>query len=214
MSLPPLASPDDIAARLGRELNEAEAIRAPALLTDASAQIRRYCRRDFLLHADETDLFRGHDGEITLPDKTTTLVSAVVAVGGDYGDGLDLPDIAITWFVFDGIDRIRYDLGLDFIINLPWISFESGAYPHTFKVTRTYGYADIPDDVNMVCANAALSVLTAPTLAAGVISEQIGPYSYRLERSGGGVSVALSQGDLAMLKDYRMTTSTVMMRLR
>jgi hypothetical protein len=214
MSLPPLATPDDIAARLGRELTQAEAIRAPVLLADASAQIRRYCRRDFLQHVSETGIFRAHDSEILLPDQTTTEVSAVVAVGSDFGGGVDLPDIPITWYIYDGIDRIRVDVGTDFIINLPYIYWDSDLYPQTFKVTRTYGYASYPDDVNMVCAVAAMSVLTAPTQAAGVIGETVGPYSYRMERSGGGVAVALTAADLAQLKDYRLTAGTVMTRLR
>jgi hypothetical protein len=214
MSPPPLAQPDDVAARLGRDLTEAEATRAPALLADASAQIRRYCRRDFLLHADETGIFRGHDSEILLPDKTTTEVISVTAIGSDFGGGIDLPDIPITWFIFDGIDRIRLDVGTDFIINLPYVYWDSDLYPQTFKVCRNYGYPEVPDDVVMVCANAVLSVLAAPTLAAGVIGETLGAYSYRLERSGGGVAVALTQADLAALKDYRLTTGTIMTRLR
>ena len=66
----------------------------------------------------------------------------------------------------------------------------------------------------MVVANAALAVLTAPTAAAGVVSESIGPYSYRLERGGGGVAVALSQSDLEQLKDYRGGVRTLQARLR
>lgn len=208
-SLPPLASVDDVAARLGRDVSETEAIRLAPLLADASAQIRRYCRRDFLMHTAETQILHGHDSEIWLPGRPALSVQAVVAVGG----GMGLPDVPIPWYTFDGIDTIRIDPGHG-IINLPEIWWTSDLYPGTFKVTYTFGYQDIPDDVNMVCANAALSVLTAPTAAAGVIGESIGPYSYRLERGGGGVSVALSAADLALLKDYRPGVRTLQARLR
>jgi hypothetical protein len=209
MALPPLATVDDVASRLGRDVSEMEAIRLTPLLADASAQIRRYCRRDFLLHTNETQILYGHDSEIYLPGRPALSVSAVVAIGG----GMGLPDVPVPWFTFDGIDRVRIDPGHG-IINLPEVWWDDDMYPGTFNVTYTFGYPEVPDDANMVCANAALSVLTAPTAAAGVIGETIGPYSYRLERGGGGVSVALSAADLAVLKDYRRGVHTLQARLR
>ena len=118
----------------------------------------------------------------------------------------------MPWFAFDGIQTVRISPGQG-IINLPeaWWDEE---YPGTYKVTYSWGPPEVPADVNMVCANAALSVLTAPTAAAGILGETIGPYSYRLERAGGGVSVALSQADLALLKDYRLGVATLQARLR
>jgi hypothetical protein len=207
-ALPPLATPDDVAARLGRDLTETEAIRLEPLLADASAQIRRYCRRDFLMHTAETQVLYGHDSEITLPGRPVQSVQSVVLDGGG-----TLPDIPIPWFQFDGVQTIRIGSGIG-IINLPEAWAEAGEYPGTYKVTYTFGYSEVPDDVNMVCANAALSVLTAPTAAAGVVGESIGPYSYRLERSGGGVAVALNAADLAVLKDYRGGVRTLQARLR
>jgi len=208
-ALPPLASVDDVASRLGRDVTETEAIRLEPLLSDASAQVRRYCRRDFLMHAAETQVLYGHDGEIYLPGSPVQSVQSVALDGG----GTFLPDIPVPWFTFDGVQTIRLGAGSG-IINLPEAWSETGEYPGTYKVTYTWGYADVPDDVNMVVANAALSVLTAPTAAAGVIGESIGPYSYRLERGGGGVAVALSAADLMLLKDYRGTVRTLQARLR
>lgn len=209
MSLPPLATPDDIAARLGRDLTDAENQRAPVLLADASAQVRRYCRRDFLQHTDESVILYGHDSEILLPQYPVQSVTSVTAIGG----GMGLPNVPIPWYTFDGVRKIRIDPGHG-IINLPEIWWTSDLYPGTFEIVYSYGYEIVPDDVVMVCANAALSVLTAPTMAAGVIGETIGPYSYRLERGGGGVAVALTSADLAALKDYRITAGTIMTRLR
>jgi hypothetical protein len=209
-ALPPLATVDDVAARLGRDVTEQEAIRLVPLLADASAQIRRYCRRDFLLHTDDVLILHGHDSEILIPYRPVQSVSSVVAIGGAAG----LPDVTVPWWTFDGIDTIRITQWAG-IINLPeaWVT-DADAYPGTYRVTCTHGPDEVPDDVVMVAANAALSVLTAPTAAAGVIGESIGPYSYRLERGGGGVSVALSAADLALLKDYRGTVRTLQARLR
>lgn len=209
MSLPPLATADDIAQRMGRDLTGAEISRVMPLLADASAQIRRYCRRDFLLHTVETGVFRGHRGVIELPDKTTTAVSLVVAIGGGGG----VPDFPIPFFTFDGIDKIRLG-NMAPVINVPEAWWEIDAYPGTYRVTRDYGYAQVPDDVLAVCANAVIGVLTAPTMAAGIISETIGPYSYRLEKSGGGVSVALTQADLASLSDYRTKATSIVVSTR
>jgi hypothetical protein len=206
-SLPPLASVGDVAARLGRDLTDSEASRLRPLLLDASAQIRRYCRRDFLKHVNETQVLYGHDSEIWLPGRPVQSVSAVVLDGGG-----TLPDFPVPWFTFDGVQTVRIDPGAG-IINLPEME-DAGEYPGTYKVTYTWGPDEVPDDVVMVAANAALSVLTAPTAAAGVIGETIGPYSYRLERGGGGVSVALSAADLAQLKDYRGGVQTLQARLR
>lgn len=209
MSLPTLATSDDIASRLGRPLTEPESIRAPLLLADASAQIRRYCRRDFLLHVNEAVTLHGTDSIIKLPQYPVQSVGSVTAIGG----GMGLPDVPIPWFTFDGIQTIRIDPGHG-IINLPEIWWTSDLYPGTFKVVYSYGYPEVPDDVVMVCANAALNVLMAPTMAAGVIGETVGPYSYRMERSGGGIAVALTQADLAALTDYRLKQGTIMTTLR
>jgi hypothetical protein len=207
-SLPPLAQVTDVSARLGRNVTAAEVARLDALLADASAQIRRYCRRDFLLHTEETQTLYGHDSEIWLPQYPVQDVSSVVAIGG----GMGLPDVPIPWFTFDGIRTIRFERGIG-IINLPevWWDYE---YPGTYYVTYSFGYTSVPDEVVMVCANAALGVLTAPTSAAGVVAETIGAYSYKLEAGGGGVAVSLSQADLAILKDFRNTVQTIQARLR
>ncbi len=208
-ALTPLATQSDIESRLGRGLTQIETARVDALLADATAAIVRYCHRDFQLHTAEDGLFKGRDSIIELPDETTTVVHSVTAIGG----GLGLPDVPIVWFTFDGIRTIRIDPGRG-IINLPEIWWTSDLYPQTFRVNRDYGDAAVPDDVVMVCANAALRVLTAPTTAAGVIGESIGPYSYRLERAGGGLMVALNEADLHSLSDYRDTEDTIMMDLR
>jgi hypothetical protein len=212
--LAPLASADDIASRLGRDLTDQEAIKAEPLLRDASALIRRYCRRDFLMHTTEViPALYGRDGEIKLPYRPVIAVSAVVARGPDNA-AFSLPDLPVPWYTFDGVDRVILDPGWGSIINLPEIWWTSEVYPGTFDVTATWGYSVVPDDVVTVCANESIGVLTAPSQAAGVVGETIGPYSWRAERTGAGVMVALTQAGIAALKDYRNSAGTVMSRLR
>ena len=83
-ALPPLASVDDVASRLGRDLSQQEAIRLEPLLADASAQVRRYCRRDFLQHDAEEQVLYGHDSEILLPGRPVVSVQSVTATAAGW----------------------------------------------------------------------------------------------------------------------------------
>lgn len=212
--LAPLATADDVASRLGRDLTDVEAIKIEPLLRDASALIRRYTRRDFLMHTTEViPALYGRDGEIRLPQRPVFSVSQVIAKGSS-NPTLNIPDIPVPWYTFDGVDRIILDPGWGSIINLPEIWWTSELYPGTFDVTATFGYPTVPDDVVAVCANESIGVLSAPSQAAGVIGETVGPYSWRAERTGAGVMVALSQAGISALKDYRSSDGTIISRLR
>jgi hypothetical protein len=204
--LPPLATVDDLTARLGRDLTSIEASRAGALLLDASRLIRRYCKRDFLYHEDDILILRADGGEIKIPSRPVISVASVIAISGRE----DVPDIPVTWYTFDEIDKITImDATASGVINLPEAWYMYWTSPGTFQVTVTHGYTSYPEDVNSVCANSVISVLTAPSQASGVIGETFGPYSYRVVRSGGGVKVALSEDDMDALSDYRPKYGTI-----
>src|SRR5262249_6272699 len=157
---------------IGRTLTDPELTRAQVLLADASAQIRRYCRQDFALHTAEDEVFRGPHHVIKFPDRTTTAVHSVTAIGGAPG----LPDFTVPLWGFDGIDTVRL-WSMAPVINVPEVWWEHGAYQGTYRVNRDWGYASVPPEVLSVCANAVVGVLMAPTQAAGILSETIGPYS-------------------------------------
>jgi hypothetical protein len=206
-ALPTLASVDDVQARiLPRILTPAEITRAGVLLKDASAQIRRFCKKDFLFHEADVEVLKAAGGVIKLPYRPVTDVISVVAIAGN----TFVPDIPVSWWTFDGIDEVSMaEASASGVINLPEAWYEYGAFPGTFRVTYDHGYTEVPDDVEMVCATTVISVLMAPTMAAGVIGETVGAYSYRLERGGGGLVVALTEADLAALDDYRPKTGTI-----
>lgn len=205
-TLTPLCQVTDISGRLGRSLTTVETVRVPYLIADATSQIVRYCRKDFQLHTNDVLDIKGDGSTIKLPYRPVVSVSDVIAISGRP----DIPDIPVSWWVFDGVDEISIaESTASGVINLPEAWYDFGAFPGTFTVTYTHGYSIIPDDVIMVAANAVISVLQAPTIAAGVIGETIGPYSYRMERSGGGLAVALTQADLNALRDYRDSYSSI-----
>lgn len=204
-SKPPLATIDDVTERLGRPLTDAETMRANRLLMDASAQIRRYCRKDFLYHENDVLDIQGDGSVIKLPYRPVVTVSSVIAISGRP----DIPDIPVSWWIFNGIDEISIaESTASGVVNLPEAWYDYGAYPGTYQVTYSHGYPEVPDEVVMVTANAVIAVLLAPTMAAGVIGETVGAYSYRLERSGGGLAVALGQSDLDILNDFRDRAGT------
>jgi hypothetical protein len=198
-----LAGTDDLQARLGRDLTEAEQARAQALLDDASALIRGYTGQDFDLVEDDQAVLRIQGGTVRLPQRPVTEVSQVVALGGNM-----VPDVTVIDWVFDGVDQIRLGEGT-FIINLPAIWWDDDGYPGTYRVTYSHGYTQIPADVVSVACGMVLRTLTAPTTLGGVTSETIGSYSYRLEAADTGLSVVLGQTERKTLARYRNTEGMI-----
>lgn len=200
MPLPSLATQADVEARLGRSLNTIETARITALLADGSAFIRRYCRKDFENHVSDVVTLKASDGVIVLPYRPVQAVHSVTALSGAPG----IPNINVTWYVFDDIDQITIpEPSESGIINLPEVWYELGWFSHSFSVNYDHGFTTVPQEVIAVLCTAIIALLTSPTQAGGVIGESIGPYSYRLARTGGGISAALKDADLSSLDDFR-----------
>ena len=209
MPLPPLATSADVTARLGRALNPLENARIDALLADGSAFIRRYCRKDFLSHPGDIIDIRAGGGEITIPYRPVQAINSVTWLSGYPG----IPNIGVSWYTFDGIDKITIpDPMGSGIINLPEAWYDVGWYSETFRVNVDHGFPEVPDEVISVLATATIAMLTMPSQAGGVIGETVGSYSYRLQRTGGGISAALKDADLTALDDYKAgKTGTIQM---
>ncbi len=201
-----LASADDLAARLGRDLTETEAARADVLLADASAKIRRYTRQDFTLVEDDEVVLRGPGGLIRLPQRPVTAVSSVVALGGN-----GVPDLTLTDWLWDGLDTVRIGEG-NYVINLPETWWDDDGYPGTYRVIYSHGDAEVPADVVAVACQMVLRTMTNPSLAGGVTGETIGPYSYRLEGAGGGLAVVMTKADQDELASYRPKVGQITVR--
>lgn len=202
-----LATKTDLVARLGRDITCEEDARLDALLADASALIRAYTGQEFAVATDAQVTLRAQAGLIRLPQRPVTAVSSVVAIGGN-----GAPDLTLTDWWWDGLDMVRIGAG-EYVINLPdqWWDDEDG-YPGTFRITYSHGYASVPPDVVAVACGMVLRTLTAPTVAGGIVSETIGPYSYRLDSAGAGTSVSLSDMERKALARYRRTTGMISVR--
>jgi hypothetical protein len=205
-SLPTLASPDDIVARLGRNLNQTEAARVDAMLKDGSAIIRRRARNTFMYTAADKLTISASDGIIVLPQRPVYSVGSVVARSGiKY-----VPDIPVTWYIFDGVDTVTIpEPRHSGIINLPTFWYSVAWYSHSYDVVYEHGYHDVPADINGLLCSAIISELSTPTMSATLQSESIGAYSYSMRRSysggaggaGGGGAMA---GIYAALRDFGM----------
>jgi hypothetical protein len=209
-TLPSLATPDDIAARLGRNLNQNEAARVQGLLDDGSAILRRFCRRDFQFYDTDTTVLAADGGVIVLTSwRPIISITEVIALSGTQG----IADIPITWYNFDGVDKIVvFNPAYSGVINLPEIWYqETFWWGGSFKITGSHGYSDVPDDVSSVLCSAVTSELATPTMSATLMSESVGAYSYSMRRtSGAGLNAALlDAGMKTVLADYRKSLGTM-----
>jgi hypothetical protein len=210
--LPPLATADDIVDRLGRNLNQVESARITALLADGSAIIRRYAREDFVFYDSDTITLVSDGGIIKLPWKPIASIDSVTAHSGMPS----IPDIPVTWYIFDGVDTVTvpspWHSG---IINLPEFWYEYNWWTESYTVVGSHGYVDCPAEVTAVLCTAIVSELSTPTMSATLASESIGPYSYSMRRtSGAGLQAALMDAGLkTVLADFRQSHGTIKIRM-
>jgi hypothetical protein len=202
-SLPSLATPDDIVARLGRNLNQIEAARVDAMLADGSSIIRRRARNTFMYVALDTLTISAPDGILVLPGRPIHSVVSVTARSG-YPT---IPDIPVTWFIFDGVDTVTIpEPRYSGIINLPTYWYEVPWFSHSYDTTYEHGYQEVPSDIKSLLCSAIISELSTPTMSATLQSETIGAYSYSMRRSysGGGSGGGAMAGIYAALRDFGM----------
>jgi hypothetical protein len=209
--LPALATPDDIVARLGRNLNETEAARLDAMLQDGSAIIRRHAREDFAYITGDVINIVADAGVIVIPGVPVHSVDELIAVSGNPA----IPNMPVTWYFFDGIDTITVpDPYAGGIMNLAsyWYGTEWSRQPFILKYTHSYTVVP-PEVVGLLCG-AIISELATPTMSATVQSESIGAYTYSMRRrSGGGLHAALMDyGMKEILADYRQSYGTIATR--
>jgi hypothetical protein len=214
---PSLATPDDIVARLGRNMNQIEAARVDAMLQDGSAYIRRFARTDFLHHAQDVIKIVADASRFKIPGRPIYSIDGLIALSGAPG----IPDIPVSWYVFDGIDTITIPAPwASGIINLPAYWYNLGWFSNTFQLTYTHGEQSTPMEVHALLCSAIISELSTPTMSATLQSEAIGSYSYTMRRSlargsTGGQAMAgiyaalLDFGMEDILRDYRRKQGTI-----
>lgn len=209
----PLATVEDLEARLGRPLLPEEVARVQALLVDASALVRAWTRQEFTRTIGDEVVLRPVGTVVRLPQRPVLAVSGVVAIGGSEA----IPDIALpagSW-TWDGLDTVDvWPPSTDWLLSLPETWADGWPGPDTYRVTYDHGYAEVPPDVVAVVCAMVLRTLLAPSLSAGMVSERIGQYTYQLQQGAGssGATVTMTQPDRDALARYRRAAMTIQTR--
>ena len=183
LTVDPLASSDDVARQLGRDLTSAEEERVVDVLAKASALFRRISRQDFTV-GESTVRLKVNGGDVRLEQAPATAVSAVVD-----DDGND-------------IDHVRVGQRLTVTRNgCPLASHEFVA------VTYSHG-GSVPDLVRIAIAEIAAKVLRVPAAAAaGVTNQQRSAGSFQETNAYAGWAVGnttmLSPDDKELALSYR-----------
>jgi hypothetical protein len=205
-----LAHIGHLVARLGRSLTASEKLRAPAMLGDASDEIRGFCRRQFTPAVNDELVIRPVGNVITLPNRPVTSVDSVEVIGT--GGTADLV-LGVDNWAFDGIDRIElYAYPVPITGAVP-----TGTYANTYRIVYDHGGTVPTPIVGRIC-KMVFRTLLAPTTVEGLVSERIGQYMYQYGQFPGGQSpgptVELTDADEKWLRKmgYRSSASTIQLR--
>jgi len=181
----PLATVDDIEARLGRELTTAEDIRVGALLDDVSAAVRSYTGQSFT--SEETTVrLAPRNGTVTLPQRPVTAVDSVKTVDGD--------DLVFTWW-----SGTKVKVGVN---ALNWFEV-NGSPTQPVDITYTHGYDDVPADIVAVVCQIVGRAMTKPADESGYTQESIAGYSYSLGAASAAGPLGMLADEKAVLDRYR-----------
>lgn len=199
----------DLEDRLGRSLSAAEALRAPALIADASAAVLSWTRQTFDQTLGDVIVLRPVGSHVRLPQRPVLAVQQVAIIDCD-----GQPGDPMGGWCWDGSDKIRITGSSIKGIDDPWWPWNVA--PESLQVVYDHGYATTPADVVAVTAAMVLRVLASPSQVDGMVSERIGQYFYQMNQAGGaaGLSVRLTQADRDALARYRRTASTIQLRAR
>jgi hypothetical protein len=209
VTLPALATLDDVSAIVGRTLSSTEQTNGTRLLNMASGMVRRYTRQTITKVTDDVVTLEGNWGHVlTLPQHPVTAVSSVVFNGGTMpntqwklyqgdlflGTGSYMPDYGGSIW---GGTALWGPAGSN---NGPQVAGATWQGPQsTVTVTYTHGYDEVPQDiVNEVAGMVALQLSTE----VGISSEQIGGYKVQYDRAQTG-GMTLNDESKSVLNFYR-----------
>jgi hypothetical protein len=178
MPLDPLATPEQLAARMTNVSAPAE--RVNAALVDASAAVRAYTGQQFNLMVTMDVLKAACAGVIRLPQRPVIDVDEVAVH--------TLAGLVPVPFLWAGADRLE--------VTTPAVRF---------NVTYEHGYEEgaYPDDVVAVVCNVAARTLGHPREDSGVTQQSITNYSESFGVTGAAGPVGLFDDEKAALMHYR-----------
>jgi len=209
MTLPNLATLDDVAAIIGRPLSTLEQTNGTRLLGMASGMVRRYTRQTITKVVDDVVTLEGNWGHVlTLPEHPVSSVSSVVFNGGTMpntqwklqqgdlflGTGSYMPDYGGSLWGGEALWGPAGSTTGPQVAGATWQGPQSRV-----TVTYTHGFDEVPYDiVNEVAGMVALQLSTS----VGVTNEQIGGYKVSYLRGEGG-GMALTDDTKSVLNFYR-----------
>lgn len=182
MSLDPLATVEDLAVRLGRELTDDEETQMEALLADVSAAIRAYTGQEITAGTSSDVRLKTRGDQVRLPQRPVTAVGSV--------DSMAAETLGFTWYAGDTIT-------LDAIDTVGWVD-----------VTYDHGYDEVPPDLIAVACNIAMRAFGTPTEQTGMQSESIGTYSYTIGGAAAAGALGVLADERAVLDNYRRAIGT------
>ena len=204
-SLPPLVVTSDVTDRLPTSVS-VEDVRVRALITDASATIRRISKQDFTVNQSTVGI-RPIGYKLVLPQRPVISVDNIA---------IRLPNssslVTIPGWYWDGSDEVWLTDGGSIINLAEEVLFAMQWQTPTCFTTYTHGYTIIPDDIVGVACSMVIRILTAPGLG-GVISETVGEYSYRLSDAAAQGTMGVTDAEKKILESYLpRRTSTAELR--
>lgn len=194
-----LATLDDLQARIGRTLDGDDAIRALAILDDATAAVRSYTGQT-ISEDTTTDRLQPRQGLLRLPQRPVTAVSAVTNVDGDA--------VSYTWDHGSVVHLGGYGYPLN--------SFEVEPFRNRrpyLDVTYTHGYATVPADIIAVVCQIAGRAYGRALEDTGLQSESIAGYSYSLGAAAAAGGLGMLNDERAVLDRYRIVGGTARIAL-
>jgi hypothetical protein len=169
------ATPDDLAARLGLDLDDGEQARATLLLADATGLIQDEARQNIFLVENDTLTIRGTtDERVKLPERPVVSIASVTVAGRQLAQEQD--------WVRDGNELVRIPINTVFAVIG---RLDQVVYPYTpgfgwegqiLEIVYTHGYADddLPGFCKSICLEAVVRVWVNP---GSVARETIGDTS-------------------------------------
>ena len=169
-----LATPEDVAAALGREFTDAEGARVENLLDRASDLVRAYVKQAFTL-GESTVVRSVRSGRVRLSQFPVVSVDEVRSLAG--------ADVAFDW---TGGPVVR------------------GLSDRAVRVTYTHGYDEIPGPVVRVVAAVVARRLDDGDAEPNVTqeSETVGPFTYSRTLAADAANVFLAGTEKLVLDGY------------
>jgi hypothetical protein len=190
----PLATLEDVEARLGRPVTSEELTRIDAVLADVSARVRSYTGQQISLDTT-TQRVPVRSGAARLPQRP---VVDVDAVADHHGNAIP--------FDWDGGDRVLLGLGI-LHSQFDWEPWRSPL--RAVQVTYTHGHDPVPDAIVGVVASIAARTVVRSPADAGVVQESIDGYSYTVGQVGAAGGFGLFPDERQILDRFRRSGGTI-----